>query len=159
MSQKAAYLMDTFGGDNPPDLWFGVPAKKLYNYLAGIGAGGRAAYLDTNSWDLIPYMPAYMLLGGSLLYWQCQAAGLSTRLSLIFAFGMMCDVVETIGFRYVTKTFPTPLEPHYMDLISTANVLKWSTLVVGLILLAALFLKNWISSRRPSAAAKLEKKE
>lgn len=157
MNEKGAYLMETFGGENPPDLWFGVPAQKLHDYLAGIGADGREAYLDTNTWDLMPYMPAYMVLGGSLLYLQCETAGISVRISLVFAFVMLCDAVETLGFRYVTQTFPTPLKAHYIDVISLANILKWSTLVVGFVLLAALFVKNSMASRKARTLARTEK--
>ena len=53
--------MDTFGGGMPPDLWFGVPEGKFYNYLEELGSGGREAYARVNSWDFFPYMPSYMM--------------------------------------------------------------------------------------------------
>ena len=61
MSRRSSYLMDTFSGGLPPDLWFGVPEEKLYAYLSEVGPGGREAYRSMNSWDFFPYMPSYMM--------------------------------------------------------------------------------------------------
>ena len=61
MMRRSGYLMDTFGGGTPPDLWFGVPEEKLFNYLNEVGPGGRDAYRKMNSWDFFPYMPSYMM--------------------------------------------------------------------------------------------------
>lgn len=60
MIRRSEHLQSTFGG-SPPDLWFGIPEEKLYNYLDAIGDGGREAYRKMNSWDFFPYMPAYMM--------------------------------------------------------------------------------------------------
>jgi hypothetical protein len=61
MLRRSGFLMDTFGGGMPPDLWFGVPEGKFYNYLEELGSGGREAYARVNSWDFFPYMPSYMM--------------------------------------------------------------------------------------------------
>ena len=61
MLRRSGYLMNTFGGGLPPDLWIGVPEEKFFNYLSEVGPGGRAAYQKINSWDFFPYMPSYML--------------------------------------------------------------------------------------------------
>ncbi len=61
MIRRSSYLMDTFSGGLPPDLWFGVPEEKLYAYLSEVGPGGREAYRSMNSWDFFPYMPSYMM--------------------------------------------------------------------------------------------------
>ncbi len=61
MIRRSEHLQSTFGGGSPPDLWFGIPEEKLYNYLDAIGDGGREAYRKINSWDFFPYMPAYMM--------------------------------------------------------------------------------------------------
>jgi len=61
MIRRSGYLQSTFGGGNPPDLWFGIQDEKLYNYLDVIGDGGREAYRKMNSWDFFPYMPSYMM--------------------------------------------------------------------------------------------------
>lgn len=152
-NQKTTYLMETFGGNEPPDLWFGIEAKRLYSYLAGIGSEGRAAYLDLAYWDVVPAMPTYTVLLGSLVYRECQKASLPTTLSLLFLVTMTCDAIETIGCGYVTKTFPTPLKAQYMDLISNANVMKWVTLVLGTLFFGLLFLKNLIFPKQSSLKA------
>eukprot|EP00980_Cylindrotheca_fusiformis_P017918 scaffold5688_cov104-Cylindrotheca_fusiformis.AAC.4 len=157
IGQKSDYLLETFGGGTAPDLWFRVPSKKLYSYLAEIGDGGREAYLDITIFDFFPYMPAYTLFFGSLLYLQCETAGISTRLSLVFVVAVMCDVIETAGFHYATKMFRTSLEQQYMIVISTANVLKWISLGIGFILLLGLIIKNWIISKWSSKTAKSDK--
>jgi hypothetical protein len=151
MNQKTTHLIQTFGGNEPPDMWFGIEAKRLYSYLAGIGADGRAAYLDMVSWDVMPCMPAYTLLLGPLLYRECETAGLPTKLSLIFVVAMICDAVETIGCGFVTKTFPKPMKPEYVDLISNANAMKWVTLMMGSMLLGLLFLKNLLFPPKQSS--------
>jgi hypothetical protein len=158
MNKKTTYLIQTFGGNEPPDMWFGIEAKRLYNYLAGIGAEGRAAYLDVVTWDVMPCMPAYTLLLGSLLYRECETAGLPTKLSLIFVAAMVCDAVETIGCGFVTKTFPKPIKPEYMDLISNANAVKWVTLSMGTMLLGLLFLKNLLFPPKQSSSEDVESK-
>ena len=56
MIRRSGYLQSTFGGGNPPDLWFGIQDEKLYNYLDVIGDGGREAYRKMNSWDFFPYI-------------------------------------------------------------------------------------------------------
>lgn len=61
MLRRSGHLMDTFGGGNPPDLWFGITEEKLFNYLNEVGPGGRDAYRKINSWDFFPYMPSYMM--------------------------------------------------------------------------------------------------
>lgn len=61
MIRRSGYLQSTFGGGDPPDLWFGIPEEKLYSYLDVIGDGGREAYRKINSWDFFPYMPSYMM--------------------------------------------------------------------------------------------------
>lgn len=61
MMRRSGYLQSTYGGGNPPDLWFGIPEEKLYSYLDVIGDGGREAYRKVNSWDFFPYMPSYMV--------------------------------------------------------------------------------------------------
>ena len=62
MSRRTEYLQSNFNPPfDPPDLWFGIPEEKLYNYLDEIGDGGREAYRRMNSWDLFPYMESYMM--------------------------------------------------------------------------------------------------
>ena len=147
MKQKADALTAAAPDQgNPPDLWFGIPEDALQNWLDGIGEEGRPLYLATNTWDLAVYMWAYMLLSGALLYGQCLKANPKlTPLSLIFAFAMMGDFVETILLRKATNAFPTPLEPMLLKLMSLANMAKWSILVVGLVPLVGLAVKNRMS--------------
>lgn len=150
MNRKIGYLTDTFGGNEPPDLWYGIPAKDLYDYLGGIGIEGRAAYLDCVYWDVMLTMPAYTLLLGSLLYRECESAGVTNKLALIFPITMICDAIETIGCGYAAKIFPKPLKLKYVDIISTANRMKWAELFLGSIILAILFLKNLVLPRKSS---------
>jgi hypothetical protein len=142
MNKKVAYLTDTFGGGNPPDMWFGINAKDLYDYFGGVGAEGRAAYLDIATWDMMPGMPAYTLLLGSLLFKECKSRGFPTHIVMVFPFTMLCDAIETIGFGHAAKIFPKPLKVNYVDFVSTANMMKWGFLVMGSCTLAILFLMN-----------------
>lgn len=140
---------------NPPDLWFGIPKDALHNWLEGIGEEGRPLYLATNTWDLTVYMWTYMLLSGSLLYGQCLKANpMWTPLSLIFAFAIVGDFVETILLRKATNLFPTPLGPIFMKLMSLANIAKWSTAAVGFVCLIGLAVKNRMSKENLTEAAK-----
>ena len=142
MTEKTAYLLHTFGGGNPPDLWFGIPPRKLYDYFAGIGSEGRAAYQAMVSFDVMPCMPSYTLLLGSLLYRECKTANAPTFLVLIFPMTMIFDAIETIGCGHAAKLFPRRLKGAYLDLINLGNQLKWISLGIGCIVLSFLFVKN-----------------
>ena len=144
MNKKVTYLTETFGGGNPPDLWFGIEPKRLYDYFAGIGAQGRLAYLQEVNWDIMPTMPAYTILLGSLLYRECKRANLPIEISYIFPITMICDAVETLTCGYAAKLFPKRLKMVYLDLGSFANQTKWVSLVLGMVFLSLLFLKNAI---------------
>lgn len=145
VNEKMDYLTKTFGGGPPPDLWFGIPPRKLYDYFAGIGAEGRAAYLAMVSTDVMPVMPAYTLLLGSLLYRECRTANAPNFLVLIFPLTMIFDAIETIGCGHAAKLFPKRLKPTYLNLISLGNQLKWISLGIGCIILSFLFVRNLLS--------------
>ncbi|CAJ1932914.1 unnamed protein product [Cylindrotheca closterium] len=143
MNQKTSYLMDKFGGNEPPDMWFGIQSKRMYDYLAGIGVEGRFAYLDVVKWDMVPTIPIYSTLLGSLLYKECKKAGISPKLSLIILLATIGDIIETLGCGYATKTFlKIPLTKNEMTAVSYGNQVKWISLGAGIAMLAVLFLKN-----------------
>lgn len=145
INQKTSYLMDTFGGNEPPDMWFGIRIKRLYDYLAGIGVQGRFAYLDTARWDLMLVIPTYSVLLGSLLHKECKKAGISPKLSLIVLLATIGDILETVGCGYATKNFlATPLTRKQMRIVSSGNKVKWVSLGAGISMLVILFLKNLI---------------
>mmetsp|Transcript_37526 Transcript_37526/g.91026 ORF Transcript_37526/g.91026 Transcript_37526/m.91026 type:complete len:215 (+) Transcript_37526:54-698(+) len=148
MNQKTTYLMDTFGGNDPPDMWFGIRSKRLYDYLAGIGVEGRYAYLDVVKWDVVPTIPTYSTLLGSLLYKECKKAGISPKLSLVIVLAMIGDLFETLGCGYATKNFlATPLTGKQMMIVSNGNKVKWISLGTGIAMLAVLFMKNLMFPR------------
>ena len=143
MNQKTSYLMDKFGGNEPPDMWFGIQSKRMYDYLAGIGVEGRFAYLDVVKWDMIPTIPTYSTLLGALLYKECKKAGISPKLSLIVLLATIGDIIETLGCGYATKTFlKIPLTKNQMTAVSYGNKVKWISLGAGISMLAVLFFKN-----------------
>lgn len=145
INQKTSSLMDTFGGNEPPDMWFGIQIKRLYDYLAGIGVQGRFAYLDTAQWDLMLVIPTYSVLLGSLLHKECKKAGISPKLSLIVLLATIGDILETVGCGYATKNFlTTPLTRKQMRIVSNGNKAKWVSLGAGISMLVFLFLKNLI---------------
>lgn len=151
MNQKTSYLMGTFGGNEPPDMWFGIRSKRLYDYLAGIGAEGRAAYLDMVQWDVVPTMPTYSTLLGSLLYRECKKAGITPKLSLIILLATIGDVIETLGCGYATKSFLSkPLTAKQMMIVSNGNRVKWVSLIAGGTMLAVLLLMNLVLSSQPT---------
>lgn len=143
INQKTAHLMDTFGGNEPPDMWFGIAKKRLYDYLAGIGVEGRFAYLDVVKLDIFTITPLYSTLLGSLLYKECKRAGISPKLSLIFLLAAIGDLVETVGCGYATKNFlKIPLTGNQLMMTSTGNRVKWMSLGAGISMLAVLYFKN-----------------
>ena len=157
MNQKTTYLMQTFGGNEPPDMWFGIRSKRLYDYLAGIGEEGRAAYLDMVKWDVVPTIPVYSTLLGSLLYKECQKAGITPILSLIITLAATGDLVETLGCGYATKNFlKTPLTGNQMTMVSYGNQVKWVCLGAGIAMLVVLFPMNLIfpSKSKESGSSK-----
>jgi hypothetical protein len=136
--------LDQYGaGDDIPDMWVGITAGRLRRYLGALGPNGRKAYLWMNFLDFLLVMPTYTISLGALLHRQCKLAGLSTNISLTFPFMMFCDVIETIVLRYATKIFPNPPNDVFLTVGSIANQVKYSTFVLGLVLLIVLHVRNY----------------
>lgn len=159
MNQRTAYLVGTFGGNDPPDLWFGIKGSRLYDYVAGIGKEGRSAYLSMVQWDVMPTMPTYSTLLGSLTYKECKKAGLSPKWSLVFFLAVICDLIETLGCGYVAKNFPMKYKKNHLLLVSYGNQLKWISLAVGITAFALLFLTNLISRKASSKPVTIKEQQ
>lgn len=135
--------LDSYGaGEDIPDAWRGIPADKLHRYLDALGLKGRKAYLWMNLFDFILIMPTYTISMGALLYRQCQLAGVSTSISLMFPFIMFCDIIETSVLRYATKIFPAPPNHFLLTAGSIANQIKLITLVLGVVTLIVVYARN-----------------
>lgn len=143
MHQRLQSLKETFQVGNPPDLWFGVPSSKLSEYLEALGPDGRNAYeLGVNNWDFFPYIPAYTILLGSLLVQQCQVAKMSTSVAWIVPWIMLCDIVESALFGYITRQYPQQVDPAVVMTASLANQLKWISFLIVCTTFIALFARR-----------------
>jgi len=132
-----------------PDGWFGAPADRLYGYLEALGPDGRRAYASINLMDFFPMMPSYAIVLGAWLVRSCRSAGVTTaRLAWIFPLVAVFDVVESSVFGYANARYPDRLDPSLLSLASVANGLKWVCLTVGLVSLAALFVRNSFGARK-----------
>ena len=136
-----------------PDLRFGYTPEAIYEFLDLIEESGRKFYLEQMVlWDLFPYMEAYTITLGWLLWKELEKSSFFSeerkhRLIIMVPFIMGCDIIETVSIGYATKVFPDRVGDHWISVSSIANQLKWVLFGGSTILLSCLFVSNYFLNR------------
>eukprot|EP00286_Rhodomonas_abbreviata_P006119 CAMPEP_0181332700 /NCGR_PEP_ID=MMETSP1101-20121128/25254_1 /TAXON_ID=46948 /ORGANISM="Rhodomonas abbreviata, Strain Caron Lab Isolate" /LENGTH=149 /DNA_ID=CAMNT_0023442403 /DNA_START=174 /DNA_END=623 /DNA_ORIENTATION=+ len=133
------------GIEEVPDLWFSFSDEKLHSYFDHLGPDGRHAYFGLELFDLFPYMWGYKLLLGALM---TRVAGAQSPLRFLPIVTFLVDVVENMCLMYLVHTWKvggaccSEKFSQVALLASAANVCKWSSLGVVVLLLVTLFLRK-----------------
>ena len=133
----------SMGAGPIPDLRFGFSSEEIYNIFEDCGYEGRQNYLRLALFDFMPYIPAYTICMGSLLFHLLRLADWNVRLSVIMVFGAFCDYIETMVLVIGCFLFPQRLSENAVVISDSFNRIKWILVAIEVVLFLSASVAGW----------------
>mmetsp|Transcript_28683 Transcript_28683/g.56346 ORF Transcript_28683/g.56346 Transcript_28683/m.56346 type:complete len:218 (-) Transcript_28683:1450-2103(-) len=125
-------------GEVLPDAQFGPSAADIEKWLSKVGEEGRANYATHALYDLGVYVAAYggflcVVLARLIRKFGYSSTSAAQYVLLLPVAGMVCDVLETGTFYWMTSSHPNLISSLIRPAVPVFNQAKWVFLAGALL--------------------------